>query len=107
MSETATTADADGGLDAPDCVDWETGELLDVWIGCGCDVEEFARRVKVAHDSCGSQTITYTGVDPDGEHRECPACMQEVDIDPVEGEVTHVDENPESGSPSAGPSADT
>lgn len=76
--------------DAPDEVDWEDGELLQTWIDCDGDHEEFARRVKVAHGSCGGRDVAYTGVDPSGERRECPACMREVEIDPVEDEVEHV-----------------
>jgi len=79
-------------LDTDGDVVWTDGELLREWIDCGGDTEEFARRVKVAHDSCDGRDITYTGVDPGGERRECPACSGEVDIDPVEDEVRHVAE---------------
>lgn len=36
--------------------------------------------------------ITFTGVDPDGELRECPDCSCEVAVDPRCDEVLHVEE---------------
>ncbi|ESP88366.1 hypothetical protein [Candidatus Halobonum tyrrellensis] len=35
--------------------------------------------------------ITYTGVDPNGELRECPDCSGEVAVDPRCDEVLHVE----------------
>jgi len=35
--------------------------------------------------------ITYTGVDSDGELRECPDCSCEVAVDPEADEVLHVE----------------
>jgi hypothetical protein len=35
--------------------------------------------------------ITYTGVDPGGELRECPGCCCEVAVDPRVDEVLHVE----------------
>ena len=77
--------------DAPDEIDWEKGDLLQTWIDCNGDTEEFARRVKVAHDECQGRTVTYTGIDPAGGTRECPICMQMVEIDPEKNSVTHLD----------------
>lgn len=39
----------------------------------------------------GEGQITYTGVDEDGELRECPRCMCEVAIDPRCDKVIHVE----------------
>jgi len=35
--------------------------------------------------------ITYTGVDSDGELRECPDCSSKVAVDPAAGEALHVE----------------
>jgi len=35
--------------------------------------------------------VIYTGVDPDGELRDCPDCGCEVAVDPTAGEVLHVE----------------
>ncbi|MDS0277356.1 hypothetical protein NDI85_06090 [Halomicroarcula sp. S1AR25-4] len=35
--------------------------------------------------------IVFTGVDPDGELRDCPDCGAEVAVDPDVGEVLHVE----------------
>ena len=39
----------------------------------------------------GKGPICYTGVDPDGELRECPRCSCEVAIDPNADKVLHVE----------------
>jgi len=35
--------------------------------------------------------VTYTGVDPDGELRDCPECGGRVAVDPDAGEGLHVE----------------
>lgn len=35
--------------------------------------------------------VTFTGVDADGELRECPSCSCEVAIDPSANKVIHVE----------------
>ncbi|UPV73189.1 hypothetical protein M0R89_11585 [Halorussus limi] len=39
----------------------------------------------------GRGTITFTGVDSDGELRECPSCGCEVAVDPEADAVMHVE----------------
>jgi len=64
---------------------WDEGE-----VGCVMPVvkAECDRRDR------GGGEITYTGVDPDGELRNCPDCGCEVAVDPQAGDggkVIHVE----------------
>jgi len=45
----------------------------------------------VVKDSCEGRELTYTGVDPSGEIRECAKCMDEVHIDPQTETVEHLE----------------
>lgn len=44
----------------------------------------------VVASTCGDRRVAYTGVDEDGEIRECARCMEPVRIDPDEETVTHL-----------------
>jgi hypothetical protein len=45
----------------------------------------------VVKATCEGRRVTYTGVAPSGEIRDCARCMGDVRIEPGEGEVVHVE----------------
>lgn len=45
----------------------------------------------VVDDVCEGTDVGYTGVDSDGEFRDCARCMQTVWIDPDDDTVKHVE----------------
>jgi len=44
----------------------------------------------VVASECEGRRVTYTGVDEDGEIRDCARCMDPVEINPDEETVTHL-----------------
>lgn len=45
----------------------------------------------VVKSECGGTNVCYTGVDEDGEQRDCARCMRTVEIDPEKDSVQHVE----------------
>ena len=44
----------------------------------------------VVASECEGRRVTYTGVNEDGEIRDCARCMEPVEINPDEETVTHL-----------------